>query len=578
MLASAANNQEQLNDLQFIQRVLLGHLWPEEVKAELTSSISKLKAKYADKKLNVSVIGEFSTGKSTFINALLRTDLLASGSLQGTTVASTILEYGKDYTVTVVGQGNKKSCTRYANLEQMREALSHTVAANAEAQNIHTVCVTLPTPALHNTGLRIVDTPGTDATELWHEDVTVRAIEELSDLSVVLINATKALPESFCEFIDENLGNILDRCVFVVTKLDLVKEKERPMVMQYIKMKLTNTFGLENPKVLPYFSAEVIGTVSDNPFAKGIQRAVDISEKAEKIIRDHSYMLRKRIQRQKMVKLMEQLYDAIGNQLHTVSQAYQQKLNIINRSRSADLNRFMEVQRSVRVRELYAYASEQKTALTEGLNRLAQNTVGRILHDINSTQCIEALESYLQQGIYYACQEGHKNRDFMTRFYCNQVIAQREAEMYRFRDDFGNLYSDLELLMTKLEVAPNQIAPPVISAQNLSQAIQQLVRRLPKRKKTDFQTTQAEIKTQLAPALWNFFNQSTADFLRVYDGYIPLNHQFLLQEMNRYLVTYRAEVNRRIHEEEQAKAAVENRIAQLEQDKQELIRRQRTFA
>lgn len=571
-------NVQMENDMQFVDRILKEHPWPEDVKKGLNGAFSKLKAKHADKKLNISIVGEFSTGKSTFINALLRTDLLASGSLQGTTVASTILEYGKSYSVTVVGRGNQKQCRQYRNLEELKAALAHTVAANDRAQEIHTVCVTLPTPALQNTGLRIIDTPGTDATELWHEDVTVRAIEELSDLSVVLVNATKALPESFCEFIDENLGQILDRCVFVVTKLDLVNEKERPQVLQYIKMKLINTFGLENPKVLPYFSAEVVGTFAYDPFAKGERRAVEISEKAEKVIREHTFMLRKRIQQQKMKTLMDEMYDAIAQQLGTVSEAYESKLRLLERTRSADLERFMQTQRAVRVKELHLFATEQKRALTQGLTRLAQNTVGKILHDLISVQSTDALEAYLQRGVYYACYEGTKNRDFMTRFYCEQVTNQRESAMLRFRDDFSNLYSDLELLVTKLEVEPGRIPPVVISGQNLEQAMKYLTQSLPKRKKANLSTAIVQVKAVMEQALWNYFDRSTEEFLRVYDSYIPLNHQFLLQEMNRYLVTYRAEVNRRIDEEEVEKASIKRRMEQLERDKLSLTQRQEAFA
>ncbi|MBR4329425.1 MAG: hypothetical protein IKP71_06185, partial [Candidatus Riflebacteria bacterium] len=43
---------------------------------DLTTQLNYIKEKQQDKLLNISVVGDFSTGKSTFINALLKCGLL----------------------------------------------------------------------------------------------------------------------------------------------------------------------------------------------------------------------------------------------------------------------------------------------------------------------------------------------------------------------------------------------------------------------------------------------------------------------------------------------------------------------
>ena len=72
-----------------------------EKKRALIEELNRIIEKNNDKLLNMSVIGDFSTGKSTFINALLRKKILKSHSLQGTTTANAVIEYGERYSITV---------------------------------------------------------------------------------------------------------------------------------------------------------------------------------------------------------------------------------------------------------------------------------------------------------------------------------------------------------------------------------------------------------------------------------------------------------------------------------------------
>ena len=83
--------------LGFAGEMIGKYQWEPGTRERFQRLLDRIREKQRDKQLNLSVIGEFSTGKSTLINALLRMELLASSALQGTTAACRTAEgWGTD--------------------------------------------------------------------------------------------------------------------------------------------------------------------------------------------------------------------------------------------------------------------------------------------------------------------------------------------------------------------------------------------------------------------------------------------------------------------------------------------------
>ena len=145
-------NLKEIADLDgqinFVAELLNKYNWHTVEKAQLYARLAALQEKQRDVRLNISVIGDFSSGKSTFINALLRIDLLEAGVLQGTTVASTVLEDGSEQKITLDCQDGKRMERHFSSFEEMRTRLNQLVADNSTAQYFSQVTVQLPAPTL----------------------------------------------------------------------------------------------------------------------------------------------------------------------------------------------------------------------------------------------------------------------------------------------------------------------------------------------------------------------------------------------------------------------------------------------
>ncbi|WP_306367303.1 dynamin family protein [Nocardiopsis sp. CC223A] len=214
------------------------------------ATLGRARRRLAEQHYHLAVLGAFSSGKSTFINALLEIELLASG-IGETTAAVVHISYGRRFTLRVgfrdgdrwegegpvpVGEGRLRpvraataaravhEVKRALDVLPLRDALRTVTTDPAVAPLVASVRVELPSPLLAS-GLVLIDTPGAESTR-GYADLTRQAIAD-ADAAVVVNQQSKVLPESMAAFLTEELDDGLRaRCVFVVTRADDIEPDE----------------------------------------------------------------------------------------------------------------------------------------------------------------------------------------------------------------------------------------------------------------------------------------------------------------------------------------------------------------
>lgn len=158
------------------------------------------------------VVGEFNSGKSEFINALLGEAVLEVG-VTPTTTRINVIRYGPE--------------------------VSHTV------QEAALLAVTAPVDLLRD--INIVDTPGTNAIQREHEAIT-REFVPRSDIILFVTSADRPFTESERAFL-EQIRNWGKKVVVVVNKIDIL---ETPQDVDQIE-----EFIRENARALLGFTPEI---------------------------------------------------------------------------------------------------------------------------------------------------------------------------------------------------------------------------------------------------------------------------------------------------------------------------------
>lgn len=146
----------------------------EEFK-ELVPFLEHLQRHWQDP-VRLLIMGEFSVGKSTLINTLLREDVIASGAVPTTAVA-TYLRYSDETYIEVVLENG---VVERHSIEQLTRLTSERVKDRKEERNnIHHINLFLSNPLLKD--IVLIDTPGLNSSNVTHNEQAFNAYEEADD-------------------------------------------------------------------------------------------------------------------------------------------------------------------------------------------------------------------------------------------------------------------------------------------------------------------------------------------------------------------------------------------------------------
>ena len=323
--------------IRFIKTLTEKYDFPVAQKKQIADELKKITQKLSQKSLKMAVVGEFSSGKSSFINALLRENLLETDAVQGTTVTSTLIEFQTHKSLTI----HKKSgdLLEVAKLEQnggLGALLQAYTSGKYKDEDIEYLEVGHPSDFLEK-GICIIDTPGTNSLEKWHEEITKQTVSEQADACIILTSAEKPFPETFCRFLEDNLSDVLQNCIYVVTKIDLILPKQQERQMRYIQKILHDKLEIHKPVVFSYSALPILnGTCPE-------YNAINL-ETENKIIRFLQDQ-RTKILLQRCMSLLEQTVEHLQENMRRISMQRQKEHDQLMQALTKDLEDFVHEQK-----------------------------------------------------------------------------------------------------------------------------------------------------------------------------------------------------------------------------------------
>jgi small GTP-binding protein len=193
--------KDEKEALERLQLALAGfEVTPEDQKA-LQKSLRQL-----DDLFLLVIVGEFNSGKSAFINALLGERFLPEG-VTPTTAQIYILDYGQ--------------------------------VSDREVKEEGVLMVTYPADFLRE--INIVDTPGTNAIIRRHEQLTQEFVPR-SDLVIFVTSADRPFTESERAFM-ERIREWGKKVIIVLNKIDLLEDQEIEQVVHFIEQNALALLG-----------------------------------------------------------------------------------------------------------------------------------------------------------------------------------------------------------------------------------------------------------------------------------------------------------------------------------------------
>ena len=211
----------------------------------LTSAYKRMTddaARLADERFNLVIIGEFSRGKSTFINALLGRSILPASANPTTNIISKIV-YGEQEKYTLFYKDGKKQeiskeefdlikaqtedkPDKFSLLKGFVSKLKHE-ESHVDFGNIDHAEISYPLSFCENK-VDVVDTPGTNDLNVGRIEITYRYLRQ-AEAAILVLSATQPLTRTEKEFLVEQVvgNNIKDIFIVINYKDEVIGQEER---------------------------------------------------------------------------------------------------------------------------------------------------------------------------------------------------------------------------------------------------------------------------------------------------------------------------------------------------------------
>ena len=216
-------------------------LLPHE-EAERHQRIRELQARLAEDRFNLVVVGRFSRGKSSLMNAVLGHDWLPTGLVPLTSVITTVT-YGTrpDVVLEYQDRGFRSKIELQALADHITQAGNPGNIKKIKVAEVH-----LPAEILRR-GFFFVDTPGLGSSIAENTRTTEGFLPE-ADAFLVVTGYESPLSEDEARFLRSVSGS--SRRVFIVlNKQDTVDPAQRGQALAYVEDQIRNLFERDRPSI-----------------------------------------------------------------------------------------------------------------------------------------------------------------------------------------------------------------------------------------------------------------------------------------------------------------------------------------
>ena len=435
-------------------------------KITLPPTFSKIKARANDPMLYVSLIGEFSVGKSSLMNAWLGDDLLKTDILPATTAAPTLLKDNSEYQIsTLMKNGDVIDSAKTSKRENFKAtSLDYLYKVSADenySKDIKLVSISYPNEVLRKKGFALIDTPGANADKNErHKKISGWAVEELCDVAIVILDANKAYPESLENFIRTYLNKSFKKCVFVMTKVDLIRSRREGELERLIlstKTRIEASLGIEIPEIIPFSPQLYLDALAETKKVEE-NKVHFISEFEENTAKLFELLYQKRDEYISLTlsEILRTLISEIQEQLNGKKAEYERKQKLVAANMLPNLDRWFGDRYDRLKKSIDQEYAETKTAAENWLKKYKSDLWNRITQDFNSLDEVEQIERFMQPSKLksrYLNPSASKISNYL-----NSVIStsrnSTESKLRQLSEEFSNVYRNLATIDPNLPVSP----------------------------------------------------------------------------------------------------------------------------
>ena len=409
----------------------------EETLSVMKSEFDFITGKLSDTRLYVGVTGEFSSGKSTFLNALLEHDVLETDVNQGTTCAPTVIEYSENPNVLVkFSDGTETSFAdsnfatklntflykKVKNLhlgfvskffykksafsdEESKQFITRFAANEDVSKNISSVNWSYPLDVLSD-GLVVIDTPGIGTSANKRHTQVAEEVSKNCDALIVLFDLNKPLSNDLIENVKSVTNGDPSSCVFIGTKADTIKKREVDRLVSYCKNKLHKTLNNDVNffAISPYTANEErIKSISSNVSNESEKSKSEYGLEQFQEFRNQllQILLRNRgvIQSRKLNKQITSFVNKMQTMLNNDIKHFQEQIAEYNKNIIPTDSPLWEQWHKQATLDFKNTSKDVKSTMEDGIGDLVGQLRKKLYNSIDWCSKNEELKNFLENGV-----------------------------------------------------------------------------------------------------------------------------------------------------------------------------------
>lgn len=248
-----------ISKFKILQKILKKYSFRKKKLNIIKTSLVDLREKCLEKKLKLGMIGEFSSGKTTLINAIIGYDFLKTSPMPTTSITNSVVYSKKNFIeITDLGNNSTKKIWFEKSEDDFEKMIEHFTTSET-GENVK-IKIGVNSKFLKS-GFEILDTPGANSENASHKARALRAIHQDADYVIILIKATQPLSLSLKKLINEVVITGKLNFAFVVTQIDQIPLRERERLLADIKKRLEENLNISNFQFFPISAARELNYI-----------------------------------------------------------------------------------------------------------------------------------------------------------------------------------------------------------------------------------------------------------------------------------------------------------------------------
>lgn len=223
-----------LSEIQKVKDALLDKKFRPSVQLKRTLEKQIRRAKYP---IEIAITGQFSSGKSTFLNAILSRNILPTGIVPVTSKVN-FINYGEEYKLKVTYYSG---ADEYLPLESIGEFSDQ---RKDQMEDVKYLTLYAPMDILKD--ITFVDTPGLNSQSQRDTEVTRKVLRDVGGIIwLTLIDNAGKMSEA--EVLEEYMGSFKNKSLCVLNQKDKLTPNEIERIVEYVSAKFEKYFVQVTP-------------------------------------------------------------------------------------------------------------------------------------------------------------------------------------------------------------------------------------------------------------------------------------------------------------------------------------------